>query len=41
MPLFSELPAPLHLELAEAHEYETGIVIHVYRPRASRGEGEE
>jgi dihydrofolate reductase len=40
-PLFSELPAPLHLELAEAHEYETGTAIHVYRPRASRGEGEE
>ena len=41
MPLFSELPAPLHLELAEAHKYETGTAIHVYRPRATRGEGEE
>ena len=38
-PLFGEMPAPLHLELAEAHAYETGTAIHVYRPRANRGEG--
>ena len=26
-------PAPLFLELAEAHTYPTGTAIHVYRPR--------
>lgn len=41
MPLFGELPAPLHLELAEAHEYETGTAIHVYRPRSTRGQEPE
>ncbi|MGH2743711.1 MAG: dihydrofolate reductase family protein [Thermoleophilaceae bacterium] len=33
MPLFSELPAPLHLELVEAQVHATGTAIHVYRPR--------
>ena len=33
MPLFDRLPAPLHLELVEAHAYPTGAAIHVYRPR--------
>jgi hypothetical protein len=35
MPLFDGLPAPLHLELVEAHTYPTGAAIHVYRPRES------
>ena len=35
MPLFHRLPAPLHLELVEAHTYSTGAAIHVYRPRES------
>jgi hypothetical protein len=26
-------PAPLFLELVEAHTYPTGTAIHVYRPR--------
>jgi dihydrofolate reductase len=35
LPLFKDLPAPLHLELVEAHAYPTGAAIHVYRPRES------
>jgi dihydrofolate reductase len=35
LPLFKDLPAPLHLELVEAHTYPTGAAIHVYRPRES------
>jgi hypothetical protein len=35
MSLFDRLPAPLHLELVEAHTYPTGAAIHVYRPRES------
>jgi hypothetical protein len=35
MPLFDDLPDPLHLELVEAHTYPTGAAIHVYRPRES------
>jgi len=35
LPLFKDLPAPLHLELVEAHTYPTGTAIHVYRPRES------
>jgi dihydrofolate reductase len=35
MPLFGDLPAPLHLELVEAHASTTGTAIHVYRPRTS------
>jgi dihydrofolate reductase len=31
--LFNDLPAPLHLELIEAHRYRTGAVGHIYRPR--------
>jgi dihydrofolate reductase len=34
LPLFKDLPAPLHLELVEATTYSTGVAIHVYRPRA-------
>jgi dihydrofolate reductase len=33
LPLFKELPSPLHLELVEATTYATGIAVHVYRPR--------
>lgn len=33
LPLFSELQSPLFLELAEAHRFDTGAVLHVYRPR--------
>jgi dihydrofolate reductase len=35
MRIFAGLPAPLHLELVEAHTYSTGTAIHVYRPRES------
>jgi dihydrofolate reductase len=35
LPLFKDLPAPLHLELVEATTYATGIAIHVYRPRST------
>jgi dihydrofolate reductase len=35
LPLFKDLPAPLHLELVEAHTYPTGAAIHLYRPRES------
>jgi dihydrofolate reductase len=34
LPLFKDLAAPLHLELAEATTYATGVAIHVYRPRS-------
>jgi dihydrofolate reductase len=34
LPLFGDLPAPLHLELVEANTYSTGVAIHVYRPRS-------
>jgi dihydrofolate reductase len=34
LPLFKDLPAPLHLELVEATTYPSGLAIHVYRPRA-------
>jgi dihydrofolate reductase len=33
LPLFKDLPDPLHLELVEATTYSTGVAIHVYRPR--------
>ena len=33
LPLFRDLPAPLHLELVEATTYATGVAVHVYRPR--------
>jgi dihydrofolate reductase len=33
LPLFGDLPAPLHLELVEAATYATGLAVHVYRPR--------
>lgn len=32
LPLFRDLPAPLHLELVEATTYPSGIAVHVYRP---------
>jgi len=35
LPLFKDLPAPLHLELIEATTYSTGVAIHVYRPRSA------
>ncbi|MGH3123120.1 MAG: dihydrofolate reductase family protein [Streptosporangiaceae bacterium] len=37
LPLFKDLPAPLHLELAEAKAFPTGTVIHVYQPARSAG----
>jgi len=36
LPLFRDLPAPLHLELVEATTYPNGLAIHVYRPRTRR-----
>jgi dihydrofolate reductase len=33
LPLFKDLPAPLHLELVDATTYATGTSIQVYRPR--------
>jgi hypothetical protein len=33
LPLFSELRDPLFLEFAEAHRFDSGAVLHVYRPR--------
>jgi len=38
LPLFKDLPAPLHLELVEAATYPTGVAIRVYRPRSSPAE---
>jgi dihydrofolate reductase len=38
LPLFKDLPAPLHLELVEATTYGTGVAIHIYRPRSSPAE---
>ena len=35
LPLFSDLPAPLHLDLVDATTCSTGMAIHVYRPRRS------
>jgi dihydrofolate reductase len=35
LPLFKDLPGPLHLELVEATTYTTGVAIHVYRPRST------
>ena len=35
LPLFEDLPAPLHLDLVEATTYATGVAIHVYRPRST------
>jgi len=32
LPLFKDLPAPLHLALVEATTYSNGVAIHVYRP---------
>ena len=38
LPLFRDLSAPLHLELAEATTYAMGVAIHVYRPRSTPAE---
>jgi dihydrofolate reductase len=35
LPLFNDMDAPLHLELVEATTYSSGLVIHIYRPRAA------
>jgi dihydrofolate reductase len=35
LPLFKDLPAPLHLELVEATTHPTGVAIHIYRPRST------
>ena len=32
LPLFKGLTAPLRLELVDAHTYDTGAALHVYRP---------
>jgi dihydrofolate reductase len=31
--LFGQLPSALHLDLADAHTFACGVVMHVYRPR--------
>jgi dihydrofolate reductase len=33
LPLFKDLPAPLHLDLIDAKTYNGGLAIHVYRPK--------
>lgn len=33
LPLFKDLPAPLHLDLVDAKTFPSGLAIHVYRPR--------
>ena len=33
LPLFKDLPEPLHLDLIEARTYAGGLAIHIYRPR--------
>lgn len=33
LPLFKDLPTPLHLDLVDARTYPSGLAIHVYRPR--------
>lgn len=35
LPLFKDLPAPLHLDLVDATVYPSGLAIHIYRPRSS------
>ena len=32
LPLFRDLPSPLHVRLTEATTYSDGTAIHVYRP---------
>jgi hypothetical protein len=43
LPLFKDLPAPLHFELVEATTFATGVATHVYRTRspASRDRPEQ
>jgi dihydrofolate reductase len=36
LPLFKDLPAPLHSGLIEAATHATGVAVHVYRPRSTR-----
>jgi dihydrofolate reductase len=38
LPLFKDLPEPLHLELVDATRFATGTSIHVYRPRLPRAD---
>jgi dihydrofolate reductase len=38
LPLFKDLPAPLHLELVASTTYPTGLAINVYRPRTGRAD---
>jgi len=35
LPLFKDLPAPLVLELVEAHTHGTGAALYIYRPSAA------
>ncbi|HEY3772916.1 MAG TPA: dihydrofolate reductase family protein [Solirubrobacteraceae bacterium] len=35
LPLFSGLTEPLHLTLVEAHTYDSGAALHIYRPRST------
>lgn len=35
LPLFGGLTEPLHLTLVEAHTYDSGAALHVYRPRST------
>jgi dihydrofolate reductase len=32
LPLFKDLKAPLQLDLVDAHKYDTGAALHIYRP---------
>jgi dihydrofolate reductase len=34
LPLFQDLPEPLHLELVQARAFSSGAALHVYRPRS-------
>ena len=34
LPLFKDLPAPLHLDLVDAKTYPSGLAIHIFRPRS-------
>jgi dihydrofolate reductase len=36
MPLFTELRDPLALEVTDVQRFDTGTVLHVYRPRSTR-----
>jgi dihydrofolate reductase len=32
LPLFKDLATPVRLELVDAHKYDTGVALHIYRP---------